>query len=161
MQSNAPLFFKEDAFAALCTVNTSCQWATLSSIVSKMNKKLTAEDRVNEQSLASFLANVNQEELNDAGVWVHWFGNGFLPILVTNSACARARRKKRVKDKTTLVCSCKPDGKVEKAEWRFFGSTDYHAGRHALKASGHLRNCACWTPPSTGHMHSWRKGFDS
>ena len=150
--------FKDSPVAhALCTVSTSCQWATLHSIVTKINKKLRAEDRVDERQLATLLAS-RGEELNGAGVWVHWFGKGFYPIVITNLACARARRAQDTSD--TYVCTCRSGETAEKAAGCFFRSTDYQAGRHALQTSGHLPNCACWTPPSTGHLHSWRKGYE-
>ena len=43
---------------------------------------------------------------------------------------------------------------------RYFGSTDYNAGRHATLGSGHKPMCLLWRPPTTSHLHSWRRGFD-
>ena len=33
------------------------------------------------------------------------------------------------------------------------------AGRHASTQSEHIASCQLWKPPSTGHLHSWRRGF--
>lgn len=58
-------------------------------------------------------------------------------------------------------CSCgQQGGSSDSGSSRFFGSQDYNAGRHALKASAHSLGCLRWTPPTTGHLHSWRRGFD-
>ena len=143
---------------ALRTVSTSCQWATLPSVVTKVNKRLAAGDRVDERSLASLLTSVDEAELSVAGVWAQSFGAQFQPIVLTNPACARARAAQdRASDP---VCSCSRTGVAGEDAGRYFGSTDYNAGRHAVQASAHLPNCACWTPPSTSHLHSWRRGFN-
>lgn len=148
---------------ALCQVSTSCQWATLSGVVTKVNKKLAVEEHVDARSLVAFMASINKEELNNAGVWVHSFGAQFQPIVIMNPARARARRTE--KDSTTsgvptCTCSCGGGAPADTAG-RYFASTDYNAGRHAVEGSGHRPNCACWTPPTTSHLHSWRRGFES
>ncbi|OLQ04998.1 hypothetical protein AK812_SmicGene11852 [Symbiodinium microadriaticum] len=43
---------------------------------------------------------------------------------------------------------------------RYFNSQAYNAGRHSHEASGHVASCAQWQPPTTGHLHSWRRAFD-
>ena len=143
---------------ALRTVSTSCQWATLPSVVTKVNKRLAAGDCVDARSLAGWLASVDEAELSRAGVWVQSFGTRFQPIVLTNPACARALE---AQDRSSEpVCSCSRTGPAGEDAGRYFGSTDYNAGRHALQVSAHLPNCACWTPPTTSHLHSWRRGFD-
>ena len=48
-----------------------------------------------------------------------------------------------------------PQGDVE----RYFGSHAYNAGRHCSTASTHKGSCAMWRPPTSGHLHSWRRAF--
>ena len=48
----------------------------------------------------------------------------------------------------------------ERGVKRYFGSSDYNAGRHVNTQSIHVANCLCWQPPTTGHLHSWRRGYE-
>lgn len=148
----------------LAAISTSRQWATLTSAAAKLNGKLPkGHPKVQIQDFAKFLHEVGADELHDHGVWVQWFGKGIQPIIVTNPACARARQACQ-EDGGQATCSCAADirkGAEKEAEGRrYFGSSDYNAGRHAVRSSGHRSNCALWTPPTTSHLHSWRRGFD-
>mmetsp|Transcript_10991 Transcript_10991/g.15259 ORF Transcript_10991/g.15259 Transcript_10991/m.15259 type:complete len:229 (-) Transcript_10991:136-822(-) len=69
----------------------------------------------------------------------------------------------------TCRCSCKAGEKsntikdeeeaAQKKVEKYFGSHDYNAGRHGQTSSRHHASCAAWEPPSTGHLHSWRRGY--
>lgn len=142
---------------ALREVNTSTQWSTLTGVLSKLNRKLPANQQVDARTLAALLLSEPAESLARNGVWITQFGANFMPIVLVNRAYAR----KVALGEEDGSCSCGVgDGNARDANARFFGSQDYNAGRHALEVSGHRRDCLCWTPPTTSHLHSWRRGFD-
>lgn len=139
---------------AMLQVSTANQWTTLSGFVSKLKRKLPANTvRPSARELATLLASIPSDELQSNGLWVTSFGAELMPIILTNPAYARARRAGAGE-----ACSC---GVIETADTsaRFFGSHDYNAGRHASTTSAHKANCMCWTPPTTSHLHSWRRGY--
>uniref|UniRef100_A0A7S4R141 Uncharacterized protein n=1 Tax=Ditylum brightwellii TaxID=49249 RepID=A0A7S4R141_9STRA len=51
-------------------------------------------------------------------------------------------------------------GIAERKSKRYFNSLDYNAGRHGETTSKHHASCAAWNPPSSGHLHSWRRGYN-
>lgn len=143
---------------ALREVNTSSQWSTLTGVLGKVNRKLPANQQVDARTLTALLVSEPAESLARHGVWITQFGDKYMPIVLVNRPYAR-----KVALGADEGCSCGfggGDGAVNRRNTRFFGSQDYNAGRHALEASGHRRDCLCWTPPTTGHLHSWRRGFD-
>ena len=86
-----------------------------------------------------------------------------MPILLTNPAHRRAWEQALAADPTAqAVCSCgvSAAGNAESKMKRYYGSMDYNAGRHQSTQSQHVATCLCWEPPSTGHLHSWRRGYN-
>ncbi|CAM9122719.1 unnamed protein product [Pylaiella littoralis] len=140
---------------ALRNVNTSNQWSTLTGVLTKVNKKLPARQQLDARTLAELLSSEPSAELARNGIWTTSFGANYMPIVVVNRSYAR----KIAEGGEQGHCSC-GHGDGGAGSSRFFGSQDYNAGRHALEASGHKVSCLCWTPPTTGHLHSWRRGFD-
>ncbi|CAN0309356.1 unnamed protein product [Laminaria digitata] len=141
---------------ALRQVHTSNQWSTLTGVLGKLNKKLPADQQVDARTLAALLTAEPAESLVRSGVWITQFGD-YMPIVLVNRSYAR-----KVALGADETCSCGFDGggAGNSNNARFFGSQDHNAGRHALKASGHRKDCLRWTPPTTSHLHSWRRGFD-
>ena len=141
---------------ALREVNTSSQWSTLTGVLGKLNRKLPANQRVDARTLVSLLVSEPAESLARNGIWITQFGDNYMPIVLVNRSYAR-----KVALGADEGCSCGFGGDgARNSNARFFGSQDYNAGRHALEASGHRRDCLEWTPPTTSHLHSWRRGFD-
>ena len=143
---------------ALREIDTSSQWSTLTGVLTKVNRKLPANQKVDTRTLTDLLVSEPAESLARYGVWITQFGDNYLPIELMNRPYAR-----KVVLGTEGGCSCGfggSDGAARNRNARFFGSQDYNAGRHGLESSGHLRDCLCWTPPTSGHLHSWRRGFD-
>ncbi|CAM9148884.1 unnamed protein product [Scytosiphon promiscuus] len=149
-------FFDTPVGQALRDVNTSNQWSTLTGVLTKLNRKLPARQQVDARTLARLLASTPAAELARNGVWTTSFGAKYMPIVIVNRSYAR----KVAGGEEQGCCSCGKGDQGGARSSRFFGSQDYNAGRHALEASGHSLSCLCWTPPSTGHLHSWRRGFD-
>ncbi|CAN0028309.1 unnamed protein product [Ectocarpus sp. 12 AP-2014] len=148
--------FQTPVGRVLREVNTSNQWSTLTGVLTKVNKRLPAEQQVDARTLAGLLTSEPAAELARNGVWTTSFGAKYMPIVVVNRAYAR----KVAQGGEQGRCSCGEGGRSGSGSSRFFGSQDYNAGRHALEASAHNAGCLCWTPPTTGHLHSWRRGFD-
>ncbi len=162
-----PKLFQTPVGRALRDVNTSNQWSTLAGVLGKVNKKLPPQHRVDARTLAGLLASEPAAELSRNGVWTTSFGARYMPIVAINRQYAR----KVAEGGKEGRCSCGhggggsgggggTSGSRSSSSSRFFGSGDYNAGRHALEASAHGLSCLCWTPPTTGHLHSWRRGFD-
>ena len=112
--------------------------------------------------LAEHLRALDSEALRKQGIWVTEFGKKYQPIVCINAAYRRAVAG------GAIECSCgvggsdaEVVGKKKKIEndKRYYESHDYNAGRHATELSSHKMNCILWTPPSSGHLHSWRRGF--
>ncbi|CAM9770296.1 unnamed protein product, partial [Sphacelaria rigidula] len=148
--------FETPVGRALRDVNTSNQWSTLTGVLSKVNKKLPARHQVDARTLARLVTSESAAELARNGVWVTSFGAKYMPIVIVNRGYAR----KVAQGEEQGCCSCGQGERSGSDSSRFFGSQDYNAGRHALEASAHSLSCLCWTPPATGHLHSWRRGFD-
>mmetsp|Transcript_27997 Transcript_27997/g.52516 ORF Transcript_27997/g.52516 Transcript_27997/m.52516 type:complete len:150 (+) Transcript_27997:58-507(+) len=141
---------------ALASAATSAQWSTLDAVLRKVNSKIGGRP-MDARAFDEFLRSVGDQELQAHGVWRHSFGPKYKPILLVNPAYARA-----VARDPEGGCSCprKAPQDQSAAVDNYFNSQNYNAGRHALEASGHIPSCALWRPPTTGHLHSWRRGFD-
>jgi len=151
---------------ALAQVKTNVQWSMLPSIVAKVNARLDPAEHTTARGLAIFLSRVEDAELARNGVWVHWFDPKHMPIVLTNPAFARVCRAELgdsqpkvlfTADSGARACTC---GAIQPANSDYFTSTDYNAGRHSMEKSSHRINCIAWTPPTTGHLHSWRRSFE-
>ena len=152
---------------ALGGVSTSGQWSILEGLLGKVNKRLKAAaaeqvEPVSAQELHVFVCGQDEAALELRGVWRHGFGTG--TIVCVNPAFGRAcaTRGWRLSDE----CECRGggrgsgrDGSSEDAR-RYFESQAYHGGRHASTQSRHLASCPCWRPAPSGHLHSWRRGYD-
>ena len=133
---------------ALRKVRTSNQWSLLEGVARKMGIKTAV--------LHEFLDVTDDETLRVNGVWKCRVGDCY--IVCTNPGYRTGAQSGRD------TCSCvagggEESGGEERAAERFFGSMDYNAGRHVIKKSGHQTTCAVWKPPSTSHLHSWRRGY--
>ncbi|CAM9983670.1 unnamed protein product [Ectocarpus sp. 12 AP-2014] len=148
--------FETPVGRVLREVNTSKQWSTLTGVLTKVNKRLPAEQQVDARTFARLLTSVPAAELARNGVWTTTFGAKYMPIVIINRAYAWRVAQGGEQGR----CSCGEGGRSGSGSSRFFGSQDYNAGRHALEASAHNAGCLCWTPPTAGHLHSWRRGFD-
>ena len=152
-----------DIFNALLKVNTSSQWSTLDSVLIKLNKFLKTK-KIDARTLGKILFSIERDKLNKNGIWITSFGKDYMPIILTNRAYARARS---VCGGSHDVCTCGVENhensavvSTNKKMNKYFKSMDYNAGRHATDNSIHKANCLCWTPPSSGHLHSWRRGWN-
>ncbi len=148
---------------ALAQVSTSAQWSTMDGVLAKVNRRLPpGQPPFSQRDLADLLSQVSEKELREHGIWVVSFGEGLQPIVVVNPAYARAARERRRGDKDECTCPGSAGGEdARSAAGRYFASSDYNAGRHSCARSSHRPNCLRWTPPSAGHLHSWRRGFDT
>lgn len=145
-------------FEAVLKVSTANQWTTLAGFVTKVNRKLHSDVKpTDSRQLANLLSSISPEELKRNGVWLVSFGGTVPPIILTNPAFARARRE--AADSDAEQCKCSFDSQNSRSK-RFFGSNDYNAGRHHTTTSVHVANCPCWSPPTTSHLHSWRKSYE-
>lgn len=65
-----------------------------------------------------------------------------------------------------ITCTCagkKPSSSTQQQHdqnRKFYESHDYNAGRHFSTQSQHKANCLLWSPPTSGHLHSWRRGYE-
>ena len=95
--------------------------------------------------------------LRSHGIWRTSFGPKLMPIVIVNrSYHARTCMANEESRENSLVCSCSIKGRESS---RYFTSQAYNAGRHGSTQSEHKASCQLWKPPSTGHLHSWRRGF--
>lgn len=143
-----------DLGRALAACPTSANWSTLESVATKVSKKLGRP--VKPRELENLMVAVGDEELRLHGIWRQSFGAKYMPIVVVNRAYAQAVRAAGDKPCCTCGAVAKDAGKANE---RYFGSHDYNAGRHVCTASAHKPNCPMWCPPTSGHLHSWRRGF--
>eukprot|EP00961_Rhodomonas_salina_P267027 3608142-Rhodomonas_salina.2 len=134
---------------ALLKVRTSNQWSLANAVAKKME--------VPTPELEVFLAASNEEELRVHGVWAQKIGKCW--IVCTNPGYRRA-----IEEGSTCNCASGKDSGngSEEAMKRYFGSSDYNAGRHGRdpsKGAAHHPSCPGWSPPTEGHLHSWRRGY--
>ena len=161
----------------MAAVRTSKQWAAFPSFVVKLNKSLPTEERVSAKAAATLLKRAGAAQLRSRGIWVTFFGAKFMPIVLTNQGFAKAWQAAAAQgivgpETTKPPCTCTARAaaaaaaeaggrtRAEKATKRFYSSHDYNAGRHRSTASVHHLNCVSWTPPTSGHLHSWRRGYE-
>lgn len=151
---------------ALLQAGTSNAWSTLDAVANKTSKRLGRS--LSPKQLDAFLKEVGDQRLNEYGVWRQGFGPGYMPILVVNPAFGRAAKAAV----GGVVCSCGPGvsdpaamvskhgrAAAEQVQ-RYFASQDYNAGRHSSQdKSEHKPTCLLWRPPTSSHLHSWRRGF--
>mmetsp|Transcript_3581 Transcript_3581/g.5268 ORF Transcript_3581/g.5268 Transcript_3581/m.5268 type:complete len:151 (-) Transcript_3581:897-1349(-) len=135
----------------LSQISTRNQWSILGTIVVKLTKRLGKQ--LTTRELANELKAIPKKDLFFKGIWVHSFGSKYAPIICINPAFGRSNRKQGL----DRPCSCKL--KSSNAI-RYFNSHDYNGGRHHCTASPHIATCSMWRPPSTGHLHSWRRGYE-
>ena len=158
-----------ELFAQLAACSTSNSWSTLEAVACKVSKR--AGRKVTPRELDALMVSVGDAGLLSHGIWRTSFGKKYMPIVVVNTAFARACART---GGVVHVCTCQVMGppkpgaaagsacetsKAEKDMERYYGSTDYNAGRHASTASVHKGQCLMWRPPTSGHLHSWRRGF--
>mmetsp|Transcript_101025 Transcript_101025/g.261610 ORF Transcript_101025/g.261610 Transcript_101025/m.261610 type:complete len:149 (+) Transcript_101025:102-548(+) len=141
---------------ALCTVSTSNQWSVLDAVLKKVNKKLSADHQASAAALLAFMDEIGDEGLKSHGIWRQRVGN--TTIVCTNLSYARARRENAAAGRVEGACSCKMA--ADNSAQRYFGSHDYNGGRHASTQSKHHGSCLLWQPAPSGHLHSWRRGYD-
>ena len=132
---------------------TSNNWSLLSSVLSKVNRKTGKP--INEERAWDILTSVSKEYLRKRGIWTAAFANG----ICVNPVYARQRAVEE-KNSTAMGSECTCSSHIERKDG-YFSSHCYNGGRHACTNSSHKANCALWNPPASGHLHSWRRGFDS
>lgn len=150
-------------FQALAATRTSNAWSLLSAMVLRVNRRLAPDHPPADlEQLAPVLVSIPGEVLQRRGVWVE--GHGKNAIVCINPAYAQARAAEAAHaaagDGEPAGCRCSGSGRGRgNREARYFSSHDYNGGRHAPSASTHLASCVEWRPPSSGHLHSWRRGY--
>lgn len=140
---------------ALCAISTSNQWSLPQAVVTKLNKVLPRDQRCQAEDLCSFLQAFEQEHLAVHGVFLA----GVSPwlIICVNPVYRRARQQEH-ESNSSSTCTC-PGLSEGNNTARYFTSQDYNAGRHGYEACRHRAFCIDWRPPTAGHLHSWRRGF--
>mmetsp|Transcript_28105 Transcript_28105/g.71650 ORF Transcript_28105/g.71650 Transcript_28105/m.71650 type:complete len:163 (-) Transcript_28105:2216-2704(-) len=136
------------------TISTSHQWSLLTAVLGKVNRKTGANMKA--KQLGDMLVGTPKEELRRRGIWVESFGAKYMPIICVNPGYGRLNKDRE----GPLECTCGKGGEKGDSGKRYFGSHDYNAGRHAAPNSTHLASCPLWAPPSAGHLHSWRRGYE-
>ena len=151
----------------LAARGTSNNWSTLEAVATKVSWR--AVRKVTPRELDVLMRRVGDAELLAHGIWRTSFGKNFMPIVTVNTAFARSAAAADGKQ-WTCTCGATPTSasggggsaaaqKRQNDTERFFGSQDYNGGRHACTASVHKGQCLMWRPPSSGHLHSWRRSF--
>ena len=160
------LSMESDLGQALAATGTSNSWSPLDAVASKVGRRLGRS--VTPRELDSFIRQAGETELRRNGVWVTRFpGKDYMPIILVNPAFARsAKAAIEAEGAIPSKCTCGATPVVESSSSkkpeeakRYFGSHDYNAGRHSVTTSAHKANCLMWRPPTTGHLHSWRRAF--
>jgi len=105
--------------------------------------------RVSARQIDEFMVIIGDDELKRHGIWRFSLGSSSVSIVLINPAFGSAVSKREAD------CSCV---NIEQGD-RYFSSDEYFAGRHKSAASKNKPNCSRWEPPSTGHLHSWRRQF--
>ena len=132
---------------------------TIDVVSLKVSKK--AGKDVSPRELEDLMIELGPEALRCRGIWRKSFDSKFMPIVIVNrSYYARTGNSETEVNSGKCICSLK--GEVESKNSsvsRYFTSQDYNSGRHSSTQSEHKASCPLWIPPSTGHLHSWRRGF--
>eukprot|EP00041_Stephanoeca_diplocostata_P008460 m.125632 g.125632 ORF g.125632 m.125632 type:complete len:173 (-) comp17334_c0_seq1:1139-1657(-) len=147
---------------ALDSIHTSASWSTLDAVLLKVNKHLNL--KTTSRHLATILMTADSANLRLHGVWITSFGKDAQPIVCINAAYRRARQEEVAAGLAPpMACKCgnprEHSGATGATAKQYFESHDYNAGRHASTVSKHTTSCGQWTPPTTGHLHSWRRGY--
>uniref|UniRef100_A0A7S1X7L8 Uncharacterized protein n=1 Tax=Tetraselmis chuii TaxID=63592 RepID=A0A7S1X7L8_9CHLO len=142
---------ESDIGQSLLNVRTSNQWSLLDGVARKV-KRPTKE-------VHDFLSTVDDETLRVHGIWKHRVGKCF--IICTNPGY-RLALQGAAEEADECSCCCESSGSIEsRAAKQYFGSFDYNAGRHAQHTTGHKSTCPFWAPPTSSHLHSWRRGYEN
>ena len=164
----APYSMDSELGRALAACGTSNNWSTLEAVATKVSRR--AGRRVTPRELDALMCGVGDDVLLAHGIWRTSFGKKYMPIVTVNTAFARSAAA-ATSEQWTCTCGAAPAPmavtggggaaakKRQSDSERFFGSQDYNAGRHACTASVHKGQCLMWRPPTSGHLHSWRRGF--
>lgn len=156
---------ESDLGRALAACGTSNSWSTLEAVAAKVSRRTGR--RVTPRELDELMLRVGDAALLAHGVWRTSFGKKYMPIVCVNTAFARSAAA-AAGNQWTCTCGAAGTGASggcalaqnhKKQTERYFGSQDYNAGRHACTASVHKGQCLMWQPPTSGHLHSWRRGF--
>ena len=123
----------------------------LESVHKKLLKKIKMPLTLRE--LGTWLLTIPEKDLHFMGIWIQSFGAKYAPIICINPAYGRANETQGME----RGCSCKMNTKSGVP--KYFASMDYNAGKHANTNSEHIGTCILWQPPSSGHLHSWRRGY--
>ena len=155
---------------ALAACGTSNNWSTLEAVATKVSRR--AGRKVTPRELDALMRGAGDATLLAHGIWRTSFGKKFMPIVTVNTAFARSAAAAADGEPWACTCGATPaaasggggggDAAAQKRQSdseRFFGSQDYNGGRHACTASVHKGQCLLWRPPTSGHLHSWRRGF--
>ena len=124
-----------------------------------MSKKVGRE--VGPRELDDFMIQIGDEGLKKIGVWRTSFGKKYMPIVVVNPSHKRALEAAGDGPVQCICTNGKGQSTKERDTNRYYNSMDYDAGKHAVDRSSHVATCGLWVPPSAGHLHSWRRGFDN
>ena len=157
--------FDSDMGRALAACGTSNSWSTLEAVAKKVGKRMG--QAVTPRELDDFMEGVGDSALQQHGVWRTSFGKKYMSIVLVNVAFGRALAARGATSAPpTCSCGATPSSssgsdKQGDAASRYFGSHDYNAGRHSTTNSIHKASCLLWRPPTTSHLHSWRRGFAS
>lgn len=144
----------------LAACGTSNGWSTLEAVAAKVSKR--AGRTVTPRELDTLMVAVGEETLLSFGIWRTCFGTKYMPIVVVNPSFARAAQEALKAGRPLTGCTCgatAPRDVQRDVQRNLGGSHDYNAGRHACTASAHKGWCLSWRPPSSGHLHSWRRRF--
>jgi hypothetical protein len=163
----------------LSTCSTSKSWSTLDAVANKMSRRLGRA--VTPRQLDAAMVSIGDAALLQLGIWRKSFGTKYMPIICINPSFRLAIESQRTTDSkiqstsdkpnsSSAECSCHQnqsranrctsnDQNSIESHKRFFGSHDYNAGRHKPDRSVHKPNCVLWRPPTSGHLHSWRRPF--
>ena len=143
---------RDAILGGLRAISTRNQWSLLHNVLTQLNRRL--KKPITGRELGALLHAIPDEELNCFGIWVQFFGSGFAPIICINPAFGRANDR----DGVGRPCKCQRNQTDDASP--FFTSHNYNIGRHESAASSHIVTCSKWQPPSAGHLHSWRRGYD-
>lgn len=143
---------------ALAASGTSNAWSTLEAVAVKVSKRVGRT--VSPRELDDLMVHAGDKALLSRGVWRTSFGAKYMPIILVNPAFGRTAV---AASEAEPMCSCGAGTgdhvRDDRDQKRYFSSQDYNAGRHAVTTSKHKASCLMWRPPSTSHMHSWRRRF--
>ena len=140
----------------ILSIGTSNQWSLLAPVVTKLNNKFL--DRklgpISEQDFLTLLEQTDENLLKHHGIFLHRLSKTCTIININRAYGYQRQKEIQASGKISVKCSCAMLIRDE----NYFGSHNYNGGRHACTASLHRGSCPLWLPPSSGHLHSWRRG---